>query len=357
MEALRNERVNLFVQLTFWVGYFVLLAFVFSNIQPIEEALMRSAISVSFQAFAYYFNMNQLFPMLLKHRKQWLYFFNVLLTLVTSVLLITLLERFLFFPDDAPDKMAAPHRFLIYKEEGLSGFGLARMFFNFVIVSMVMVISISVASIQNATQRAQREAELKGENLESEMKFLKSQVNPHFLFNALNNIYSLSVIKSDQAPETILKLSDMLRYILYECNEEKVLLSKEIAYINNYIELQQLKTEDQQNIQFTCDNSNATATIAPMLFIPFIENSFKHSKIEDTENGWVKMELKNDENTLEFKAENSVPQHQYTKDKVGGIGLENVKRRLELLYPQRHQLTINKTESQFTVMLRIEKKK
>jgi len=199
-------------------------------------------------------------------------------------------------------------------------------------------------------EQEQEASALKSENLETELKFLKSQINPHFLFNALNNIYTLTYIQDDEAPDMILKLSDMLRYILYDCASREVPIAKEINYLENYIELQRLK-EDDLLMQVDIGEFDPKVNIAPMLFIPFIENSFKHSKIEDTEHSWIRLKLWPEENHIHFCLANSKPQKQFTKDKVGGIGLQNVKRRLALLYPERHLLTIQDTPQSFEVNL------
>ena len=192
-------------------------------------------------------------------------------------------------------------------------------------------------------------ARLRSENLHTELKFLKSQVNPHFLFNALNNIYAMSVMQSKEAPQMILKLSDILRYNLYDGTQEKVPLEKEINYIENFISLQKLKDDEIQNIQVDFADVDGGLMIAPLILIPFVENSFKHSKIEDISKGWITMELKTTGNRIVFDLRNSIPALDHKKDKEGGIGLENVKRRLELIYPGRHSLDIEKKDDVFSV--------
>lgn len=222
-------------------------------------------------------------------------------------------------------------------------------------LSLFAIILISIVSrmfYQKLSEEKKR-SDLQNENLLSEMKFLKSQVNPHFLFNALNNIYTLVLLKQDSAPAMLMKLSEMLRYMLYECNDDLVPLEKEIAYINNYIELQQLKTEQPQNITTDLRIENSDAMIPPLLLIPFIENSFKHSRIVDTENEWVKIRLSSTEKNIHFEISNSIPAIPIPKDKTSGIGLENVKRRLELLYPGSYSLNISESETEFKVELSI----
>ncbi|MCB0655761.1 MAG: histidine kinase, partial [Saprospiraceae bacterium] len=132
-----------------------------------------------------------------------------------------------------------------------------------------------------ARQKDQESVQLQKEKLETEIKFLKSQINPHFLFNALNNIYTLSMMESKLAPDNILRLSEMLRYVLYDCNEEQVPLRKEIHYIRNYVHFYLLKDSSGLNVKLDLDESHPEKPIAPMLLIPFVENAFKHSKIED----------------------------------------------------------------------------
>jgi two-component system LytT family sensor kinase len=191
------------------------------------------------------------------------------------------------------------------------------------------------------------------EKLDTEIKFLKSQINPHFLFNVLNNIYSLTVIKSDKAPENLLRLSGMLRYMLYDSNEEKVALGKEIEYLENYIKLAELKDSRGLKIQVALDKSQPNLRIAPLLFIPFVENAFKHSKIEDLKNGFININLSVSNDHLVFNIENSIPNIRISKDDVGGIGLANTKQRLHLIYPDKHFLDISDDRSTYSVILNI----
>ena len=192
------------------------------------------------------------------------------------------------------------------------------------------------------------------ERVEAELKFLKSQVNPHFLFNALNNIYSLAVVESPQTPESIMQLSEILRYMVYDSNEEKVLLENEMTYIENFIELQMLKDSRGMDVELDLDKSVAHKMVAPLLFIPFVENAFKHSKIENLKEGFIKIQLKGKEKSIEFRVVNSIPKDKFTKDEVGGVGLENTRKRLELVHPNgEHELITNETDNQFEVILKI----
>ncbi|MEM8889434.1 MAG: histidine kinase [Bacteroidota bacterium] len=202
--------------------------------------------------------------------------------------------------------------------------------------------------------QSQRALNLQHEKLDAEMKFLKSQINPHFLFNALNNIYSLSILKSENTSDNLLKLSDMLRYVLYECNAEQVPLQKEVEYIRNLIGLNMLKDSQGLNVKTSLSEISPHLMITPLLFVPFIENAFKHSKIEQLDKGWIRLHLEEEKGRIHFSLSNSMPREAISKDGQGGIGLVNVKRRLELYYPQRHQLDILESEDEFRVQLEID---
>ena len=198
---------------------------------------------------------------------------------------------------------------------------------------------------------------LERQNLQSELKFLKSQINPHFFFNTLNSLYALTLKKSDLAPEIVLRLSEMMRYMLYESNEKKVSLEKEINYVKNYIELEKLRQGHKFDITFDIKGEIKSQMIAPLMFIPFLENSFKHGLDNQIKSGFVTIDLDLRDASVELAIENSKPPSIPKKNiekKSGGIGLQNVKRRLKLLYPQRHKLNIEEKPNTFKVYLNIQ---
>jgi LytS/YehU family sensor histidine kinase len=231
------------------------------------------------------------------------------------------------------------------------------LLFGFMSSLGILFISTIFWMITETKRRQQRELSLINENLTTEMKFLKSQINPHFLFNALNNVYSLSHLNSKKTPEMILKLSDMLRFMLYDSEDKKVPIGKEIDYIKHFIDFQKLKIEGEPRIAIDIEQSDLTVMIEPMLLIPFIENAFKHSKIEDVRNSWLSIDLKTTSSTIHFKVCNSLPASSIKVDSIGGIGLENVRKRLQFLYPKRHRLEILNTDNSFNVDLTIDIKR
>ncbi|MEL6989342.1 MAG: sensor histidine kinase, partial [Bacteroidota bacterium] len=205
-------------------------------------------------------------------------------------------------------------------------------------------------------QQKQDHLELQTQNMQSELNFLKSQINPHFLFNTLNNLYALTLKKSDQAPEIVLKLSEMMRYMLYECNEPKVMLSKEVHYMENYLELEKIRQGPHSEINLEVNGDPGDKMIAPLMFIPFLENSFKHGLNSSITEGYVEAVLNIEEDNVHFHIENSkapsMPRQIHKKS--GGIGLVNVKRRLNILYPERYDLTLSDSPNAYRVDLKID---
>ena len=178
---------------------------------------------------------------------------------------------------------------------------------------------------------------LLNEKLNAENAFLKSQLNPHFLFNTLNNIYSLTLLQSPRAPEAVMKLSELMRYMLYESNLERVSLGTELRYLANFIELQKLRYSGQTYVDFQVIGQVDTQQIAPLMLIPFVENAFKHGSIQNPAQPLV-IKLLVNQNNLSFTVINQ--RVEQNKDKYGGIGLENIRKRLHLIYPDSYSLEV-----------------
>jgi two-component system, LytTR family, sensor kinase len=195
------------------------------------------------------------------------------------------------------------------------------------------------------------EAELKLK--ESELKLLKGQIQPHFLFNTLNNLYSLSLEKSEKVPDLILRLSEMLSYITYECSAEKISLCKEIEFINSFLELQKLRY-DCSDIKMKVSGEIQNRFIAPMILHTFIDNSFKHGADKDAGNPWIKISVTIKDNLLFFAVINSTKQEDDNSKKIPGIGIDNAMKRLALIYPDRHELVINNSKCKYSVFLKLD---
>ncbi|MDX2303648.1 MAG: histidine kinase [Microscillaceae bacterium] len=202
----------------------------------------------------------------------------------------------------------------------------------------------------------QRELEgLKAAIQESELQFLKSQINPHFLFNNLNNLYAYAIESSPKTPTIILELSSVLRYMLYECKEQFVPLYKEIEHLEDFTRLSQLQIEERGIVDFKAHHIQSDYQIAPLILIVFIENAFKHSQASQSDNILIDIEIfMTEEGKLDFFCKNNFQQLANTENLSKGIGLNNVKKRLQLLYPNAHQLTIIEHENQYEVYLSIQ---
>jgi LytS/YehU family sensor histidine kinase len=195
---------------------------------------------------------------------------------------------------------------------------------------------------------------LEKEKTAAELLALKSQVNPHFLLNALNNIYSLSLSSSPRAPEVILRLSDLMKYMLYESNGPEVSVKKELAFLKNYIELQKIRSGPEASIVYDFSGKIKNQKIAPLLFLPFIENGFKHGIKAETAGGFINIRVSLNDPELYFSVENNKGQvDEVEKDPGRGIGLQNAKRRLELIYSGRHSLEIADNELTYRVELKL----
>jgi len=230
-----------------------------------------------------------------------------------------------------------------------------RSYFQLNILTNVSVVVVAFAYrlLLLWFQQEKLRKELENQKLKAELSFLKMQVNPHFLFNALNNIYSLAVMeKSKKTGESIMKLSDLMRYVLYEKEDEenKVSLEKEIRHINSYIDLEKLRHLGDVNINFSIEGSINGKRVAPLLLFPLIENACKHGILNDTQKP-VDIHLKTNDQHLDVTIENYI--NTYEKDKTGGIGIQNVQKRLELLYGKKYFLDVNQNGEKFIVHLHL----
>lgn len=301
---------------------------------------------VVFQAFGVYFNLYFLIPKFLKTGKYLIYIPLFITTiLVTAFCIIggyfvnayvvgVSFEELFFMP---------PENFMdLFKGNALPSTA----------ASMTLAMSIKLTKNWIASER--RRNTIEKEKLETELKFLRSQFNPHFLFNTINSIFVLIHKNQDMASESLAKFSELLRYQLYQCNEPYIALNQELEYLKNYIELEKLR-QDSNNLTLQFDIEESTPTslkIAPFILIPFVENAFKHISHHQESPNWIRMNLKVENNQLKFNISNSTNTFQISTNKdTSGIGLNNVKRRLELLYPQAHSLEVYKDNSQFKVEL------
>lgn len=295
----------------------------------------QKAVDVIFYALIIYLNLKYLIPNYLTKKKFWIYVGLLLL----SIILLT------------PIKITI--QVLLSNTPGYQGYFIANQSYIFMSMFIVGSASTIYGIISDWFIQQSEKMELKTQTMQSELKFLKSQINPHFLFNTLNNLYALTLKKSDDAPEIVLKLSEMMRYMLYECNEKEVPLAKEVTYMRNYLDLERLRQHEKVDINLSVEGDITDQRIAPLLLIPFIENSFKHGLSNQINHGWVNisMQIKGDHLLFEIENSKTPSQPKLTHRKSGGIGLVNVRRRLNLLYDDRYQLKIKNEPNLYRVIL------
>ena len=229
-----------------------------------------------------------------------------------------------------------------------------RIYDNIIPHFFLVTAGVAVKLVIDFIRTQQRLAELAKEKAETELNFLKSQINPHFLFNSINSVYFLIDKKNEEARKALYKFSEMLRYQLYECNGDKIPVEKEIAFLKDYVDLQKLRTDEQYKIEFNCSPDVHGFSIEPILLIPFVENSFKHiSHFTDGRVNEINIDITKQNGEMRFTVKNTTEPGHVNGKEAGGIGLTNVQRRLELLYPNRHKLTLTKKENQFEAELKL----
>ena len=244
---------------------------------------------------------------------------------------------------------------------GLIALGLGIVFVSlndlmdeeFFVTMFIMYMAASFILIMRwIFKQARMIIQLKNEKAKTELLHLKSQVNPHFFFNMLNNLYGLVNKDSKKAQQLILKLSDMMRYSIYEGQKEFVTLEEEIEYLKNYIELHQMRYHKKIDIEFDLDIQETGVRVMPLLFIILLENAFKHGVENLRKDAYVYLDMTTTENEIQFRIENNFDKSEVSKE--AGIGLENLKRRLELVYPNQHSLSISKTDDVYKVLLTLQ---
>lgn len=284
-----------------------------------------------------YFNLRVLFPLLLEKGRYFLYGIIVLSAIAADA------GFYLILFDSWIDHILSGYYFIAY--------------YSFWDISLYFVIYLFITSLLHLARGWFRLQEIETEKTLAELKALKSQINPHFLFNSLNSIYSLSRKSSPETPEKIVQLSDLMRHMIYESDADFIPLSKEIEMIRNYIDLQNLRTSEKEKISIEVSGEIDDKKIAPLLFLPFVENSFKHGIKGGAEKAYVKIKIDVLGKVMNFDIENSKGVTTEIKDsKYKGIGIDNVKKRLELIYPAAYQLKITNEETKFGVTLRLQLK-
>lgn len=339
-----NNRV--LTHIIFWAGFLLFNTLVYGAYEDkyarqlyIESTVLPASLLVA------YVNMGFLIPTFLMQKKYSAYILSVIVLLLTGAII----NRFIYlhfiapryFPNEALLPVFTPHRIL------------KTMFWT---LNPIIFLTCGIKMFKQWYNQEQHTQELAKEKLGAELNYLKGQVHPHFLFNTLNNLYSLTLQKSDTAPKIVLKLSELMSYMLYDSQATVTTLDKEISHIKNYIELEKIRYGNRLDVSLNVSGDTTGKKIAPLLLIPFVENAFKHGVSNETANAWVTIDIKVKDDTLTVKVENSRSNELAATEKTNyknGIGLQNVVRRLDLLYNGHHELRMEKESDRYLVDLKI----
>jgi sensor histidine kinase YesM len=303
-----------------------------------ERALFFMSIQLSFTLSIVYLNYFLFLPRFLNHKNIWRYLVELLIPFTVLIVGRIYLQRYI-----SADSPRAEYY--------------SSAIFIVQVTAVTLFIVIFVGMLRFAVDWFELEAkkkEMENEKLMAELNFLKAQINPHFLFNTLNNLYYLAYSKSENTTEVIAKLSQMMRYMIYDSNHPKVLLSKEIEYMQGYISLERMRLNNQIPIKFEVKGNAEFVWITPLIFITFLENAFKHGVSNNNPNAWVNISIELNGKECVYIVENSKPAVKNETNEKSGIGLQNVKRRLELSYPENYQLKIEDTPEVHKVKLNLQ---
>lgn len=353
-----NQNISPLTHLLLVIGLLLLL------LQPLswQHSLptvfwIRQGIVFWLLAGVFYLNMEIWVPRFLFENKTWWFIALNLCSVASVVVLVWLVDGWLDLPRHLQWMRPAAH----------TGAKAATSHSVDKVILMTTLFLLGTSTSIKVVQKWQKDAELRQQeallrkSLEqqktsSELSFLKAQINPHFFFNTLNNIYALTMINVESSREALLKLSRMMRYVLYETQKDAVLLSQEIAFIQNYIELMQLRLTDKVEITFRQPAPLKDITIAPMLLLPFVENAFKHG-VSALQPSFIHIAIGQQASHLNLKVRNTLfSEKAITLDTGSGIGLVNTRRRLDLLYPERYHLSVtqNTTLNEYQVHLTVD---
>jgi two-component system LytT family sensor kinase len=339
-EKFRIRREDLVAHIVFWFMYFIFLVWSDFYQSSFSHILLTSFIYLFIIAILVYTNIVLMVPSLLykgRYAAYLAYFIALVLAGGTS--------RYWVFTYFLPSNE-------------LTQFPGLYVYFNWFFKTAFEVAAISsLKIIQDRLLTKENLQAVEKQRSEAELKFLKAQMSPHFLFNTLNNIYFLIRKDPSKASDSVLKLSEILRFRLYGTNDSKILLEGEIKYIKNYIELELLRYEDRLIVDFEVDGGEVPFLVEPFFFLDFVENAFKHNSILTETNGWIRIKFNITRSRVDFEIRNSceVPEeeeHQKPSKRVG-IGMPNMRKRLQLLYPDKHGLKVEKNDQEFSVTLSI----
>lgn len=335
LQQILSGRIRFITHLTGWLLVFFVFFYLISGLRGPQEALLRSSLNMAFLLTLFYGNAKILINRFFETGK---YRWWLSLTLVFwpgMAALRAWTEVNLF--DDSLFKNLA----------GIPRGGGYRLFAGYALSFLLLLVFSALY------QLLENRRELEARHAEAQLNYLKAQINPHFLFNTLNNIYAAATLQHPRTADMVLRLSDLLRYVAYDARADKVPLEKEIAQIRAYLDLFQLKAEHPLPLKLDIMGDTDSRQIEPLLLLPLVENALKHSDLEENPDGFVQILLHNEPASLVFLVENTFNPKDEQKDRVGGVGLENIRRRLELNYRGLHRFETTKSGNKYLAKLKL----
>jgi two-component system, LytTR family, sensor kinase len=332
-----NQQIRLALHGVFWLLLEIVFVWLFSIVFNFQETLVVVSLNILLLMVLFYAHTEGV--NLFLERKKWFTFFVFSLSMFA---LVTYLRSYV-------------SNWLIasYVPQGIFPPYVRMLIFEIFTSLIIAVTAIFYQLLRNRYERERQNQLLITEQQAAQLQLLKAQINPHFLFNALNNVYSLTVVKSDDAPKMLLKLSNLLRYVIYDSQAKEVLLEKEVAHLPQFIELFKMRSEDPLPISLTIEGNLAGIKIEPMILMPIVENCFKHADFDTNPKAFADINLIISKNYMTFKTRNSFDAKDTQHDAVGGVGLANIKRRLSLRYPLNFSFETVAKDGVFEVTLRI----
>jgi hypothetical protein len=356
---LTDNRLKIALHVVLWVIIFIIPIYISRTFGfwDLRQLWHFYAIAIAYGSI-FYITYLYFLPKFYFQNKKWSFFIRVTLFIVVLYLLMIFLTDHLL-SDPERDRHFEE---IMKKMNNESDFkrlpmGLFRLI-NYAFTSaMIVGFALGLGFMERHRENERQRKELEKEKLHSELAFLKNQISPHFFFNTLNNIYSLTTIDTPAAQEAILRLSKLMRYLLYDSEHGETQISREIEFMNNYIALMKLRLSSRVELRVSFPEQYTDFCVPPLLFIPFIENAFKHG-ISNREPSFIDIKMEIHNYDIVFVTSNSIGKSTQPSDaEHSGIGLENVRKRLSLLFAESHRLTISKTDKDFNVELFIESKK
>ena len=343
MFELLNSRKRIFFHIAYWICVVFLFTFLWgTRYNNYWVCFYNELVFLPIKLGVTYFGLYYLIPQLLLKRK----YFRLIVTSVLMMVAGGLFQRILVYFSFIP--------LLGVSDQNAPLFDPTEILNHVINMNAVMIIPFAIKLYGYSLERENRILILSQEKTKAELQFLRSQMQPHFFFNVLNDLYAMALKQSDKTADMILKLSDLMRYVLQESTADVVPIEKELNYIRNYIDLEKLRYGNRFSVDLQVTGDISKCLVAPLLLLPFVENAFKHSSTNEISGAWISIEIMIDKHELTLVVANSYDPGTLKSDHISsGIGIKNIRQRLDILYPARHTFVIERKDDSYKSTLKI----